>query len=164
MALQTFEVKSGNSVEISGAVISFPGGPVGEGEFTFEEDRQMLADVLKGVIKRKLRLCLRTRDFPAYRRHLNLQSFYFRGLPAEPVKDLVHYPLCQEESEDSLDFLVAKFLHQNGLHSVRKADKAGWAALHYAALGGDTQLIAGLLRQRADPNQRTTKEEPQLGS
>ena len=152
-----------NSVEISGTVTSFPGGPVGEGDFTIPEDRQKLAGVLKEVITNKLQSCLLARDFPAYRRHLNLQPFYFRGLPVEPVSNLVQYPLCQAESEDSLDFLVAKFLHQNGLHSVRNADKAGWAPLHYAALGGDTQLIAGLLRERADPNQRTAKDEPKLG-
>ncbi|CAE7612085.1 ANKHD1, partial [Symbiodinium pilosum] len=33
------------------------------------------------------------------------------------------------------------FLHQNGLASVHEVDKAGWRALHYAAMRGDPLVI-----------------------
>ena len=59
--------------------------------------------------------------------------------------------------------VVAEFLHQNGLRSVGKADSAGWWPLHYAALSGNLEVLRGLLGQRADPNRRTSKDEPTLG-
>ena len=58
---------------------------------------------------------------------------------------------------------VAEFFHQNGLRRVDKADKAGWWPLHYAALGGNLEVLRGLLDQRADLNRRTSKDEPMLG-
>ncbi|CAE7451768.1 anks1b [Symbiodinium natans] len=127
-------VKCRASMEVAGTVQSFLTGPVGEGEFTFPEDRDKLGPVLKGVVTRKLWSCLRARDFPGYRRHLGLQAVYFRGLPVDPEEGLVpgfHASLAPSAS----DLPAAKFLYQNGLRSAHGRDSAGWRPLHYAALG-----------------------------
>ena len=127
-----------------------------------EDDREKLGPVLQSVVRCKLLSCLKAQDLPAYRRHLNLQPFYFRGLAVESVEDLVP-GFDASYAPDLQAYVVAKFLHQNGLRSVREVDGAGWTALHYAALGGNSELIAGLLQQRAEPNRRTAKDEPNLG-
>ena len=148
-------VQSSSAMEAVGTALSFATESVGEGAFTFQGDRVKLASVMQTIMKRKLVQALRAGDLPSYRRHLNLQSVHFRGLDAEPVT-------CLARSFDLSD-VVADFLHQNGLTSVAKRDVAGWAPLHYAALSGNLEVIEGLLRQRADPNRRTSKDEPTLG-
>ena len=85
----------------------------------------------------------------------------------------VHWPLAWAEvsvpgfdpspSLDRQAYIVAKFLHENGLRCVREVDRAGWTSLHYAALGGNAELLAALLQQGAEPNRRTAKDEPNLG-
>ena len=144
-----------------GTLVSFPVGSVGEGDFAVPEDRDKLKPVLKATVARRLRESLQTCNFPAYRRYFNLQSVYFRGLPIEPVADLIpgfEFAHCDPDEE-----VVAKFLYQNGLRSVGEVDSAGWSAVHYAALGGNAELLAGLLRLRADINRQTSREEPELG-
>ncbi|CAE7676515.1 Ankrd44 [Symbiodinium sp. CCMP2592] len=155
-------VKSATSLEIVGASLSFPMAPVGTGVFGVEDDRDKLGPVLQSVVRSKLHHCLKTTDLPAYRRILNLQPFYFRGLTVECVEDLVpgFDPI---PSLDQQAYIVAKFLHENGLRCVREVDRAGWTSLHYAALGGNAELLAALLQQGAEPNRRTAKDEPNLG-
>ncbi|CAE7199345.1 unnamed protein product [Symbiodinium natans] len=148
-------VRSSTSVEVVGAAVS---GSVGEGEFTVESDRAKLAPVMKAIVQRKLMLSLKAGDFPAYRRHLNLQAVHLRGLEIEPVSDLV-----PGISGADMPGMVAHFFRQNGLTKVSRRDAAGWWPLHYAAFSGNVQLIEGLLQQRADPNCRTTRDEAKLG-
>ncbi|CAE7697127.1 unnamed protein product, partial [Symbiodinium sp. CCMP2456] len=151
-------VKSARSMEFVGSALQFVSGSVGEGEFTKEEDRKKLASVLRQAVLRKMMFCLKAQDLPGYRRHLNLQSTYFRGLRIEPVRDIVPGYEAAKETDS-----VAEFFYQNGFVSVRDIDKAGWSPLHYAAMNGDPALIDGLLRQHADPNKRTAREQPKLG-
>ncbi|CAE7248991.1 ASB3 [Symbiodinium sp. CCMP2592] len=152
-------IQSSSSIELVGAVLSFPTGSVGEGEFTKEGDRQKLAPVMQSIVMRKLMHCLRARDFPGFRRYFNLQNVHLRGLEIEPVRLLASSELSQGPLEDA----VSQFLHQNGLKSATKSDRAGWWPLHYAALSGSVEVIQGLLQQRASVNQRTSKDEPVLG-
>ena len=150
-------VESSTSLQIVGTAISFVSGSVGEGEFAVESDRAKLAQVMQTILKRKLRLSLQAGDLPSYRRHLNLQSVHLRGLDAEPLHGLV------PDLEPGTGDVVAGFLLQNGFMGVGHKDAAGWRPLHYAALSGNVQLIEGLLLQRANPSQRTAKDEPELG-
>ncbi|CAE7021198.1 ANK2, partial [Symbiodinium sp. KB8] len=145
------------SIEAVGTALSFPSGPVGQGNFGVEEDRQKLAPVMRRILMQKLVYCLRVGDLPGFRRYLNLQTVHLRGLDIEPVAGLL--PSCEAHGDDA----VAEFLHQNGLRSVGKADKAGWCPLHYAALAGNVEVLRSLLDQRADVNRRTSKDEPMLG-
>ncbi|CAE7886616.1 ANKRD44, partial [Symbiodinium microadriaticum] len=149
-------IQSSSSIELVGAVLSFPTGSVGEGEFTKEGDRKKLAPVMQSIVMRKLMHCLRARDFPGFRRYFNLQNVHLRGLEVEPVR------LLPSDREGPLD-AVSTFLRQNGLRSPTKSDRAGWFPLHYAALSGSVEVLQGLLETRASVNQRTSRDEPLLG-
>ena len=155
-------VQNAASIQLVGTVGSFVSGSVGEGEFTVESDRAKLVPVMRAIVKRKLELALRDGDLPSYRRHLNLQPVHLRGFPVEPIPGLVPDLDCDSGTAGS-DKVVAQFLHQNGFTGVRRRDAAGWGPLHYAALSGSAPLLQGLLSQRADPNRRTSKDEPKLG-
>ena len=66
------------------------GGAPGEGNFTDEEDKAIIAEVLPRVLRNKLMSSLRAKDAVAYRVYLNLQSILFRGLEvAEHISDIV---------------------------------------------------------------------------
>ncbi|CAE7750568.1 ANK2 [Symbiodinium microadriaticum] len=147
-------IQGSTKFELAGTVLSFPGGPVGEGDFTLQEDRRRLAPVMQSIIMQRMVHCLRTQDFPGFRRCLNLQHIHFSGFRIDPVGGLLPF-----SGQDA----VSEFLHQNGLSNVNKSDSAGWWPLHYAALSGNTEVIKGLLQQRAALNQRTSKDEPTLG-
>ena len=148
-------------IELVGTALSFPTDSVGEGEFTVAADRDKLAPILQQLLRRKLRLCLQKRDLPAYRRLLSLQTVHLRGLAAEPIQDLV--PGFPASAMSGRSTAAESFLHQNMLTTVSGADNAGWRPLHYAALSGSVDVVEGLLRLRANPNQRTSKDVPQLG-
>ena len=154
-------VQSSESIELVGTALSFPTETVGEGEFTVAADRDKLAPVVQQLLKRKLLLCLQKRELPAYRRLLNLQAVHLRGLAAEPIRDLV--PGFPASAVNSHGAAAESFLHQNMLTTVSGADNEGWRPLHYAALSGSVDVVEGLLRLRANPNQRTSKDVPQLG-
>ena len=154
-------VQSSASIELVGTALSFPSASVGEGEFTVAADRDKLAPILQQLLKRKLLLCLQKRELPAYRRLLNLQTARLRGLAAEHIKDLV--PGFPASAVNAHGAAAEFFLHQNMLTTVSGADNAGWRPLHYAALSGSVDVVEGLLRLRANPNQRTSKDVPQLG-
>eukprot|EP00439_Symbiodinium_sp_Y106_P055016 s4066_g7.t1 len=149
-------IQSESSIEVVGTVLSFPSGPVGEGHFEIEEDRDKLAPVMRQILVQKLLHCLRVGDLPGFRRHFNLQTVHLRGLEIEPIGGLLP---STERGDDS----VAQFLHQNGLRKVGEADSTGWWPLHYAALAGNAEVLRGLLEKRADVNRRTSKDEPMLG-
>ncbi|CAE7527483.1 anks1b [Symbiodinium pilosum] len=154
-------VQSSASFELVGTALSFPSASVGEGEFTVAADRDKLAPIVRSLLWRKLRLCLQKWELPAYRRLLNLQTVHLRGLAAEPIKDLV--PGFSANAVSGHSTAAESFLRQNMLTTVSGADNAGWRPLHYAALSGNVDVVEGLLRLRANPNQRTLKDVPQLG-
>ena len=138
--------------------VTLMAGPVGEGEFRVESDRALLAPVMRAIVKRKLMLSLQAGDLPAFRRHFSLQALHLRGLEVEHISVLPH-----RLDSGSPNMEVEDFLHQTGLAHVSRRDSAGWWPLHYAAMSGKLPLIEALLRQRADPNRRTAKDEPKMG-
>ena len=75
--------------------------------------------------------------------------------------DPLSLPLDPPKRDDGDE--VPRFLHQNGFGKVSSSDAAGFWPLHYAAISGRVPLIEALLKLRADPNRRTSKDEPKLG-
>ncbi|CAE7465793.1 ANKRD17, partial [Symbiodinium sp. CCMP2456] len=131
------------------------GGAPGEGNFTDEEDKAIIAEVLPQVLRNKLMSSLRAKDAVAYRVYLNLQSVLFRGLEfAERISDIVP-GLEPSATEDRAEH----FLNQNGFHSFREVDEAGWSPLCYACLSGDAKVVQALLDRRADPDTQTSKPQ-----
>ncbi len=57
---------------------------------------------------------------------------------------------------------LRSFLREFGLGSPMEFDELGFAPLHYAALAGDTAVMRGLLRKRADVAAETKKRPPGL--
>lgn len=136
--------------------------PPGEGTFTVERDRAAVAPVLRHVLKAKLTTYLEQGDFTSYRILLNQQSARLRGLPTEPNDDLV--PGFQAVPDaPKHQRAVAQFLHENGFCHPLERDAAGWSVLCYASMRGDPFLVQALLRCNADPNDKVTKAQPQLG-
>ena len=130
-------------------------GPAGEGNFSLAADRQKVAPMLVPVLRRKLLSLLKAEEYVTYRVVLNQQSVNLRGLG---VKDF-YKPIPALEDDD----VVEEFIHQNGFTSIFQRDPAGWLPLHYASLRGSVQVIQGLLAMRANPNQKTTKDQPLVG-
>ena len=74
-------------------IVNSYGGAPGQGNFTEEEDKAILAEVLPQVLRDKLMWSLRAGDLVAYRVHLNLRSVLLRGLSlAEGEKHLSLVP------------------------------------------------------------------------
>ncbi|CAE7740635.1 unnamed protein product [Symbiodinium sp. CCMP2592] len=127
--------------------------PVGEGFFTVDADRQRIAPVLRDMVSTKMTSYLLKAKFHDYRLLLNLQPVHFRGLPLNPIDDLI--PGCQSDEQDPAAFILAQFMHQNGFVSYTEHTSEGWAPISYAALSGNPMLISALLEQKADPNECT---------
>ena len=134
-------IQSSSCLDVAGGTTSFLTGPVGEGSFSKEEDRQKLAPVMRNIALRKMMHCLKTSDFSGFRRQLNLQRVHPIDNDADAVSEFFH----------------------SGLRNVQKPDTAGWRPLHYAALSGKAEVIRLLLQLRASVNQRTSKPEPVSG-
>lgn len=147
-------------MQLLGTPLAFPAGPIGEGDFSVDGDRVKLAPVLQEALVQRLRTFLKSGDLVSYRALLNLQGFYLRGLPAEPATDFV--PGFDKSEADGSFPLVDQFLYQNGFNTAHDADAAGLTPLHCAALAGNTALIDGLLKLRADINRRNKKALPRF--
>ena len=152
-------IKGKKRLEFVASPVASLGSSPGEGHFTQEEDRPLLGQIFLQVLRTKLVSCLRDRDFVGYRVYLNLQSVYLRGFDVDAVAGLVPQPAEVLPSGP----VVAQFLHQNGFRTLTEKDGAGWRPLHYAALSGNVLLIQSLLNQRADPNTKTTRDQPRIG-
>eukprot|EP00439_Symbiodinium_sp_Y106_P020701 s404_g2.t1 len=147
-------------MQLLGTPLAFPAGPIGEGDFSVDEDRVKLAPVLREALAQRLRTFLKSGDLVSYRALLNLQGFYLRGLPAEPATDFV--PGFEKKEADGSFPLVDRFLYQNGFNTAHDADAAGLTPLYCAALAGNTALIDDLLKLRADINSRSKKALPRF--
>ena len=98
-------IQSSTSLEL--VATTFSSLSVGEGDFTFQEDRLHLAPVMQQILDTKLKL---SRDLPTSRRHRNLSAVYFRGLQ-------VDFQSLRE---------VADFMQLNGFTRLDARDASGW--------------------------------------
>ena len=156
-------IKSSTAVELVSSILSGLGGSAGEGQYTKAEDREKLAMVLQNALLRKLRFFLQAQDLEGYRVLLNMQGFYLRGLPASPIRDIVPGFEPDETAGDKDAQMAQQFLYQNGFGTANDFDRSGWAPVHYAALLGDTSVLKGLIKQKANINRWTRKDQPQSG-
>eukprot|EP00439_Symbiodinium_sp_Y106_P035352 s7135_g4.t1 len=138
-------------------IVNSYGGAPGQGNFTEEEDKAILAEVLPQVLRDKLMWSLRAGDLVAYRVHLNLRSVLLRGLSlAEGEKHLSLVPGFEPSGTDDG---AEHFLFQNGFEFFHEVDEAGWSPLCYASLSGDVRVVQALLGRRADPDTQTSKPQ-----
>ena len=151
-------IQSSTFMEVVGTLNSFPAGMVGEGNFTVQEDKHKLGPVMRQIIVQNLKQCLRSGDLPGFRRYFNLNGVYLRELQVESFSGFL------PSGDGRAGNAVAEFLHQNGFRRIGEVDKAGWRPLHYAALGGNAEVLKGMLEQRANVNWRTSKDVPAMGN
>ena len=100
-------VKSRTELELIATPAASIGGSPGEGTFTVDEDRLQLSPVVLQSVKHRLLLYLQNEDLVGYRVCLNLQTVFLRGLPANPVGDLI--PGFDEANVDSGYLAVSRF-------------------------------------------------------
>ena len=136
----------------------------GSGEFTHEEDRRRIANVLVQMVWKKLRYLLDQGDWHGYRFLLNTQPpCIFQDLAVAPVEGLIPgFALQTDPFIDPSACTVEWFLHENGFQRIDERDKSGWTPLCYAAMSGSAHLVESLLKQRANCNERLTKQKPEF--
>eukprot|EP00435_Cladocopium_sp_Y103_P046761 s657_g13.t1 len=154
-------IKSAQRVELAAASRALT-CPTGEGDFAVAADRVKLGPILAAALKSKIEHALSRNDFVTYRVVRNLQSLYLRGLQTQFKLDVVpgFIPSCNATDPVSI---VEQFLYQNGFWNIHEVDSAGFLPLHYAALGGEPQVIKAMLDIRADFSRTTRKAQPLLG-
>ena len=128
---------------------------VGQGHFTVEEDRRLVGSAIQKMVQRKMLSYLARVDLDSFRMMFNLQRVHFRNLPVKPVDDVV--PGFISNSQDPAAAAVASFFYQNGFHSISQRN-SGFSPMCFAALDGRPLLLAALLEQRADVNDRVSGE------
>ena len=137
--------------------------PPGTGDFTLEDDRAVVGQVVTQMFQMKLQSFWRSGDFHRYRFLLNLRCHYFQGLVCpiliSPSKslELESFDRTGTLLEDAHDLTVARFLHDNHFQRVLERDSAGWTPLCYAVLLGNDTLVRDLISNRANPNDVITK-------
>ena len=130
----------------------------GKGDFSVEADRQRVGKVLSKLVWSKLISYLVKKDFHNYRFLLNLQKQCFEGLELLPIESMVpHFRTEIDPVVDPEGFLVARFLHECGFHSISERDSAGWSPMCYAVLRDDPLLVKALLASRAEVNDSISK-------
>ncbi|CAK9094140.1 Ankyrin repeat domain-containing protein 17 (Gene trap ankyrin repeat protein) (Serologically defined breast cancer antigen NY-BR-16) [Durusdinium trenchii] len=147
-------VKSAMHQELRVAPLNLSNCSPGEGMFTVESDRERIGVVLAKLVKGKLLFCLENMELPHYRFLLNQQTSILRGLPVKPIEDVVP----GFEGEDVLE----RFMYQNGFQNPFDYDSAGWSPMCYACMKGDVSLVAALLKQRVDPNEKIKKARAEI--
>ena len=120
----------------------------GDGDFTVESDRIVVAKIMKDMLQHTLQMDLSRGDLQNYRFYLHQQQVRFRHCETPALEGLL--PSIGEDS-------LAEFLHQSGFRSFDERDADGWSPLCYAAVQGSTELVSALLSKSADPNTVVSK-------
>ena len=134
--------------------------PVGEGNFTISADRTVAAAVLQSMFTKQMRWHLQRENFHRYRILLNMQNSQFKGLPLEPVMDII--PGLSEGMDGPKTTVYRRFMYQNGFADINARDEEGWSPMCYAALFGDPVILEALMLRGGNLNDKTTKPTPQL--
>ena len=136
--------------------------PPGTGDFTIEEDRKQVGQVVLKMIWRKLHSYLKNGDRINYCFLSNVQHIYLKGFDLDPIESLI--PGFDTEVDPCTDpdgFIVARFLHDNCFRGLADRDAAGWSPLCYAVLTGQVSLVSALLRCKANANDGFRKGKKQ---
>jgi len=126
----------------------------GNGEFSFEVDRERVGRVILRMVWTKLQYGLANGELHNYRFLLSLHRKHFEGVPGlHPVEGLVSgFQTEIDPSDDPGGFLVARFLHDNIFRKVTDRDSHGWSPLCFAVVQGNPSLVKALLDGKADAN------------
>eukprot|EP00930_Biecheleria_cincta_P082512 TRINITY_DN72232_c0_g1_i1.p1 TRINITY_DN72232_c0_g1~~TRINITY_DN72232_c0_g1_i1.p1 ORF type:complete len:658 (+),score=76.14 TRINITY_DN72232_c0_g1_i1:46-1974(+) len=162
-------VRSATDLQHATAVDSYC-SPVGQGHFTVEADRKRVAFALQTMVRAKLMSTLDVDSFHEFRILSCMQTVILKGLPADPVLDILDNadsaPASASQSvakdEEHSWGSVHNFLSQNGFVGVSECTDVGWTPVCYAALTGQPALIKSLLELRANADIKI-KNEPALG-
>ena len=128
------------------------------GHFSLENDRATVGQVVAQMLHMKLHSFLKSGDIHRYRFLRNLQHHYLQGFVGlTPSKSLEPDFDTTGPREHPNSLTVASFLHDNQFKRVLERDSAGWTPLCYAVLLGKDSLVRALLRNRANPNDATSK-------
>ena len=130
--------------------------PVGTGNFSVESDRWLVAKVLQEMTRKKMHFYLARGDLLNFRLLMNLQRVHLRNLPVQPIDAVV--PGFISNSQDPATYLLGSFMYQNGFQSTQDRTSDGWSPMCFAALDGRPLLLAALLEERADVNDRITEQ------
>jgi len=103
-------------------------------------------------------------DLHKYRFLLNLHHLHFAGIEGlDRVESLIpDFSSDIDPASDPEAFIVARFLHDNCFKTVLERDSAGWSPLCYAVVNGDAFLVKALLKSKADPNDRLSKNNKKV--
>eukprot|EP00438_Fugacium_kawagutii_P029311 Skav208010 [mRNA] locus=scaffold1203:336371:338146:+ [translate_table: standard] len=136
----------------------------GNGEFSFEEDRARVGQVIFKMVWNKLHHLVDTGDFHGYRFLLNLHHKHFEGVPGlDPIGGLIPgFDTDIDPVDHPGQFLIARFLHDNLFKQVTDRDSEGWSSLCFAVVKGDAALVQALLDSRADPNDKLRRKKNDL--
>ena len=122
--------------------------------------REVVAEILKQMVRKKLHSLLVKGDLPGYRLLLNQQQVWLRKSKTGPVPG--HLAGDVRTDSDQIGDVGEEFLFQHGFSKLCECDEAGWSPLCYAALGGNLQVVEALLRKRANPNETLRRACPIL--
>eukprot|EP00438_Fugacium_kawagutii_P033843 Skav231495 [mRNA] locus=scaffold354:95433:97148:- [translate_table: standard] len=136
----------------------------GNGEFSFEEDRARVGQVILKMVWNKLQNLLATGDFHGYRFLLNLHHLHFEGVPGlDPIVGLMPgFETDIDPVDHAPQFLIARFLHDNLFMQASDRDSEGWSPLCFAVVKGDAAVVKALLDSRADPNDKLRRKKKDL--
>ena len=132
----------------------------GDAKYTVDHDREVVAEILKQMVRKKLHSLLVKGDLPGYRLLLNQQQVWLRKSNTAPVPGLLAGDLRTDS--DQMGDVGEEFLFQHGFSKLCECDEAGWSPLCYAALGGNPQVLEALLSKRANPNETLRRSCPIL--
>mmetsp|Transcript_41714 Transcript_41714/g.74847 ORF Transcript_41714/g.74847 Transcript_41714/m.74847 type:complete len:618 (+) Transcript_41714:36-1889(+) len=136
----------------------------GAGELTMQADIHRLAAAISQMVWSKLHFYLEKGDLHKYRFLLNEHArCCFLGLGLRPFEGLVPgFAPRSDPWSDPNGILVERFLHDNGFRHLHERDSGGWTPLCYAVMSAERPLLAALLQQRADCNDRILKTKKDL--
>ena len=126
---------------------------LGDGEFTFMKDLPIVCQLIKNMLEDKLETFVAKGDLHSHRFFLNQQYVRFRGCHIDHIEKTLTGQTPLEN-----------FYLENRFTEWTQRDEAGWSPLCYAAVRGSADVVADLLKHRADPLDciRTGKEEAGL--
>ena len=130
--------------------------PFGAGQFTVDQDRHVVGQILRDILELKLYNDLRNGDLFEYRFFLNRQEMLLKEVEVRSVPASFKSPSRSSSSLNVNEALLDVFLTENGFVTVTDRDEGGFSPLCFAVTKS-RELVKLLLAKKANPNDRITK-------